>query len=277
MTLEIVVGDLIPDDVIEQINEQAVYKIVANIADGARDEWIRLAGQLLSASSRTDYIDAIQPVVHRPGFAMISLVGQPANLIENGISEVDLRDWLLGSKIPVAPRGQKGKRRAKAGHFYRSVPFRHATPTSIGVTGQPMGDPYRGVVKQSGALGRAVYNQAKNLVAGEKLPAHMRYGRGKKMSVPKLRAHHKTDIYAGMVKLRGAYKKTVQTGGYTTFRTISNATKAVEGTQKGGKPGLVGWIRPQTQGKALAPKVQTYIERVAPAAFQAYVAGLSGS
>ncbi len=219
---EIVVGDLIPDDVIQHLSEEAVYKIVGNIADGARNEWVRLAGEKLHGS-RNDYISSIQAVVHKPkGVAILSLVGQPANLIENGMDETDLRDTLLGPDVPVAEAGGKGKKRAKDGHFYRAVPFRHGTPGTGGSVGRAMGDAYSKVVKDSAALGRSVYRAAKNLGPAERLPAHTRYGRGKKLSVPKLREHHKTDIYAGMQKLRGAYAKAAQSQ-YQTFRTISEA------------------------------------------------------
>jgi hypothetical protein len=272
--LVITIGDLVPDDVLEQLNEEAVFQVVANIAEGARHEWIRLAGERLK-TSRRDYIGSIQPVVHRPGVAVITLVGQPANLIEHGSPEVDLRDWLLGPNVPEAPFGQKGKRRAKAGHFYRAVPFRHGVPGTGGAVGQAMGDPYSGVVKDAGALGRAVYGQAKSLKPGEALPAHMRYRRGKKV-VPKLRKHHKTDIYAGMRRLRAAYQVAVQSQ-YTTFRTISENVGPVQGTDKSGSPALVGWIRPRTEGIKLVPQVQAYIAKVTPASFQAYVGQLGGS
>lgn len=262
MTLEIVVRDLIPDDIIEMLNEDAVYQVVANIADGARQEWLHLAGKNLNTSSR-DYQNAIQAVVHRPGIALLTLLGQPANIIEHGSDAVDLRDWLLGPNVPEALPGQKGKRRAKDGSFYRAVPFRHGTPGTGGAVGRAMGDAYSGTVKDAAALGRAVYKAAKSLDPGERIPAHMRYGRGQKKTVPKLKAHHKTDIYAGMQKIRGAYDKVSQSQ-YQTFRTISTANTE-------------GWIRPATQAAGLVPMVQDYIERVAPAAFQAYVDSLGGS
>ncbi len=249
---EIVAGDLIPKALVDQLNDEAVYKVVSDIAEGARNEWVRLAGEHLH-SSRSDYIDAILPVAHRTkGIAIMTLSGAFPNMVENG---GDLRDILLGDNVDVAEPGNKGKRRAKAGHYYRAIPMRQQVPGTRGSGGQAMGDPYRDVVKNSATLGRAVYGAAKLLRPGQRIPAHMRYGKGKKLVVPKLREHHKTDIYAGMQRLRGAYQKAVQSQ-YGTFRTISQAQPD-------------GWII--TQGAELAPMVESYIERVAPSAFQAYV------
>ena len=259
--IEIIISDLVPAELIAQLSEEAVYQVVANIADGARDEWVRLAGATLN-TSRRDYLDSIQHTKHTPGVSLISLVGQPANLIENGGPEVNMRKWLLGPNVPVAPKGQKGKRLAKDGSFYRAIPFRHATPGTGGAVGRAMGDPYGNVVRDSKALGRAVYNQAKKLGPRERLQAGLRYGRGGKSMIPKLRKRHATDIYAGMQRVRGAYKETIQSQ-YMTFRMISTKNTS-------------GWMYPHREGKKLAEKVQTYVAKIAPQAFQAYVASLGG-
>jgi hypothetical protein len=267
--VEIVVGELIPSDIVQAFSDEAIIEVVANIANGARDEWIRLAGSELH-TSRRDYINSIQPVEHHPGVSVISLVGQPANLIEHGADTVDLRDWLLGPNVPEAPPGSKGKRRAKAGHFYRAIPFRHGTPGTGGAVGSAMGDPYKGVVGNAAALGRAVYKRAKELKPGETLPSHMRYGRGGKSVVPKLHKRHSVDIYAGMRRARGAYSAGSKGAGvvqssYITFRMISENSPSDK------------WIRPATQGINLVDKVQEYVSRAAPLAFQAYVDSLGDS
>ncbi len=249
--LETVVEDVVPKALLAALSEEAVEAVVGDIANSARNHWIGLAQSQLQ-TSRNDYVNAIQEVQFKPGMAVITLLGQPANMIENGSESVDMRDTLLGPNVPEAPFGQKGKRRAKAGHFYRSIPFRHGTPGTGGSVGKAMGDPYQGVVKDAKKLGRQVYKQAKKLKAGGRLPAGLAPLLNKKL--------HKTDIYAGMVKLRKTYKKATQSQ-YMTFRTISEANPS-------------GWIRPAKDGVHFAQKTADFVARLAPVAFQSYVNGL---
>lgn len=248
--LQVTVTDIVPKELLASLTEEMVEAVTGDITASARNHWIGLAQKNLH-TSRNDYVNAIQEVQFRPGVAVITLLGQPANLIENGGESVDLRKWLLGPNVPEAPFGQKGKRRAKDGTFYRAIPFRHGTPGTGGSVGKAMGDPYQGVVKDAKKLGRAVYNQAKKLKAGQRLPAGL---------AKKLKEHHTVDIYAGMIKQRKTYKSATQSQ-YMTFRMISQRHR-------------LGWIRPATQGVGFAQQTADFITRLAPVAFQSYVNGL---
>jgi hypothetical protein len=206
-----------------------------------------------------------------PGQAVISLLGELPNLIEHGMAATDLRLTLLGPNA-------KGKKRAKDGHFYRAIPFRHAVPggggqqeaaeaqgSKIGQNvGPAMGSAYGGVVADAKKLGRDVYRKASRLKASMGEPGtQTRWGKRLAERVggaPLLKPHHATDIYAGMVRQEKTYKGTTQSQ-YTTFRTISEANP-------------VGWIRPATEGKHLAERVAPFIEEIAPRAFEAYITGL---
>lgn len=253
MIISIELKDVIPSGVLAAISEEAVFGIVRDVMDGARDKWIQLANENLH-TTRDTYARAIQEVEYAEGTATLTLLGLLANIIEHGMPTTDLRDTLLGPNVPEAPFGQKGKRRAEAGHYYRAVPFRHQIPGSTGTQAPPMGDPYKSVLTNAGELGKKIYQEAKKLGPGQRLPAGL---------APKLKPHHATDIYAGMQKDRAAYNVAIQSK-YTTFRTISEAVST-------------GWIRPDTTpGAQLHKGVQAYIQRVAPMAFSQYVKSLGG-
>lgn len=266
MTLiEVDIPEIIPGELLEALSESAVQEVLASIAESARNHWIGLANKHLH-TSRNDYQRSIQKVQLMPGMAVISLVGQPANIIENGLGIIDLREWLLGAGVPVAPIGQKGKRRTADGQgYYRAIPFRHQTPGSEGTGAPRMGDPYRGHVADAERLGREVYKAARKLEPtkmasdGSRVVEHG--GRLPAGIAPKLREHHKTDIYSGMIRQQAAYKKSVQAT-YMTFRTIS--TRVPE-----------GWIRPPTQPRHFAKQTAQWVSRMAPQAFQAYVDGIN--
>ncbi len=259
--------NILPQGVLDALSPAIVDRIVVDIAEAARNEWLRLAGNELS-TTRRDYINGIQQVKSQHGQSVISLVGALPNAIEQGMDAVDMRDTLLGPHVPVVARGQRGKHAAvsKSGKwsYYRAIPFRHATPGTTGAVGPAMGSAYGGhdAVADAKKLGREVYKAAKKLEAtrsasgqkvayGGRLPAGL---------APKLRPHHATDIYAGMIKSQKTYEKATQSQ-YTTFRTISTANK-------------VGWIRPATQGRFFAKEVANFVQKIAPQAFSAYVESL---
>jgi len=275
MSVEFVgLESLIPEEITNQLSDSAVMEILQDIAEAARFEWDRLAKTELF-STRSVYRDAIQKIHYQPGQATIALVGVLPNLIEKGQDSYDMHDTLLGPDVPVAPLGERGKHRSRDGGFYRAVPFRHVTPTSGGASGSPMGRPYRGhdVIQDAKKLGRAVYKAAKKLEPSKSLPDKgMTYGGrlkttqekgGKGLFVPKLRPYHATDIYSGMIRAEKTYKSATQSH-YMTFRTIA---VDAEGIPKGSSP----WIRPQTAGRDFAKRVSQYVQKIAPAAFAAYL------
>lgn len=276
MTLiEVDIPEIIPAEILAVLDESVIQEIIALLANKARNHWLGLADKDLH-TSRNDYKDSIQNVELMPGMAVISLVGQPANIIENGLGVVDLREWLLGARVPVAPFGQRGKRQHSSGEgFYRAVPFRHQTPGTQGTGAPRMGDPYRGHVDDAEAIGRKVYNAARKLkptkmtsegprAVGEG-PEDERLPRLPAGLAPTLKSwqgvEHKTDIYAGMIRQEAAYQEKVQAA-YMTFRTIS--TRVPE-----------GWIRPPTQARHFAKRTAQWVARMAPKEFQKYVDGIN--
>lgn len=271
------IGDLIPAKVVGQLTQLNIDGVVANIAAAARNHWIKLAEKDTS-HLRFEYITGIQPIEMQPGQATVALVGELAHLLEDGDPKIlDMRTTLLGPNVPEAPFGRKGKRLAKAGHYYRAIPFRHMTlgrkDFPRGKThGQEMGSAYAGhsAVADSKKLGREVYNRARRLEATRSAPGErVAYGgrlkaeikvRGVKekgrATIPLLKEHHKTHIYAGMIRQRKVYERATQTT-FFTFRTIS---QAVNGES---------WMRGPITARKYAVEVQGFVQRLAPRAIQA--------
>lgn len=267
MTVDITnLDELIPSEILDALSPEVTQRVLADIADAARAEWIRIAGAELF-TTRRDYLAGIQPVEIKPGMAIISLVGQLPNIIEEGMDALDMHDTLLGPNVPISEPGRYGKHlKVMPGGglgYYRAIPFRHGSPGSGGAVGQPMGRQYSGhqAVEDAKKLGKKVYGAAKKLAAttsepmgktayGGRLPAGL---------APKLRSHHKTDIFAGMIREEKTYEKATQSQ-YMTFRTIST--------------GSPGWLRPATPGRFYSQQVGEYVQRLAPQAFAAFVEGL---
>jgi len=253
---------LVPVEMLAALGPRQIDQFTRNMAAAARDKWIMLAqaDNDYGSHMKEDYIHGIQePVVSR-GTAVISLVGTVANLLEHGDNGVDLRDLLLGDRVPVVPRGRKGgKHEAVAGGYYRAIPFRHRTPGTTG--GQQMGSAYSGQMGEGAAkkLGAEVYGRAMKLKAygtqGVK-PEDVRLPAG---MVGLLRDHHKTDIYAGMIRERKTYEKATQTQ-YFTFRTISDHTTDDRGRRVGAS---VGWRRGPIPARNFAQRVADYVAKIA--------------
>jgi hypothetical protein len=244
--------------------------ILDDLSEGARAKWISEARRRLGAS-RQDYIAGIQPVAGDQDMRVIALVGWLPNAIESGVDPFDLRETLLTGTSALA-------RRARDGHLYGHVPFRHGTPGSAGSVGAPMGRAYgphgeesRAIGGETGMmggdqvreLGESIYRAARRLrpsAAGEagtqwggRLPAGM---------APRLAPHHTTDIYAGMAKVQHKYAKRTQTT-YMTFRTISQA-----------KP--TGWRHPGIEARNLSDAVKGWIEDNAAAVVGAAIRNAMG-
>lgn len=199
-------------------------QVASQLATAARAEWIRLAGDELR-SSKNDYVRAIsEPVFSKKGMAFsISLEGALPNMLEKGWAGGDLRAFLDG-----APRA----RRSKAGHLYNIIPFRHGSP---GSGGRNVGKP----------MNSKVYDLAKRLGPGERLDS-------RKIMDPaiaaivrrKMAKHHTVGRYEGMIK----------SGGYMTFRVISEANPK-------------GWIHPGIRARRLGGKVQRFVGELMPHVF----------
>lgn len=267
--------EMVPQEAFAKLNKKALRGIVRDIASAARTYWVQLA-QKDKSSFANDYVRGIQSIKFSGNMAIITLVGEVPHLLEDGSPAVDMRTFLLGSRVPVVPRGERGKHENAQGGYYRAIPFRHTIPTSGKVVGQAMGKAYRGheAVRDARKLGREIYRLAKKLKAttsnpygettwGGRLRSQQArtYGIviGEGPMVPLLKPHHKTDIYQGMIRSTKVYKEREQTQ-YHTFRTISTT---------GGDPD--SWIRKPIQARHYADKVNEYVQRVAPMSLKAFL------
>lgn len=270
MTIETDLSGLIPKGFVEALGTDALKEVVDMVASNARDYWISLAEDL--TSTRAAYVNGIQPIADASseagGYAkVITLVGALANALENGQAAVDMHNTLLGPNVPVVKRGsgQKGKIAKKGGGFYRVIPFRHQAVGTDGMHGSPMGRPYIASLgtKEAAALGKRVYEMAKKLGPTTGEPGQkIRWGQRLTGDVgPKLREHHHSPIYQGMVRQQKTYKSATQSQ-FTTFRAIST--------------GSPGWLRKATPGLMFADKVKEFVEStLAPEAFQSLLQEVS--
>jgi hypothetical protein len=259
----IVLSDFVPEALLIAAHPDVIDRVLYDLASGARDFWLKRAGEKLHTTLR-DYVDGIQEVEVEPGRVTVALVGALANMIEDGAQPYDMHDTLLGPSVPLAGPGQRGKRVNKAGQFYRSIPFRHQVPGTLGKGGGAvMGSQYfrnSPMAKQLQAeLGKAIHKAAKKLAPTSGMPGAPTSWGGRLppgvAGVSKLKPHHTTDIYAGMVRQVKTYGKATQAT-YTTFRTISDAV-----------PGK--WLHPGIGAVNLADEVQKHVEAIAGDAFMA--------
>lgn len=259
------IGALIPPEVTVGLQPEAVTAVLGNIAAAARNHWIGLAEEDPS-SFRNDYIAGIQNVSMRPGTAVIALVGEVPHMLEDGRPREDLRDTLLGPNVPVVPVGERGKHLSADDEYYRAIPFRHMTPGAKRgkAAGRAMGKPYDAIMAEADAkkLGREVYKAAKALSASRTAPGGERvYGGRLKpgtAGAPLLKPHHKTDIYAGMIREEKKYKVATQVQ-YFTFRTISTGVRDQS------------WWRDPIRARRFAQDVADFAADLAPRAFRAYL------
>lgn len=244
----------------EILGQRLQYEMLSDVANQAHAKWEMLAKKGLH-TTRRDYLAGLQEVNIRQGVATISLVGLLPNLLEHGMDATDMHDTLLGPNVPSVPIGKRGKHPKKDGSgYYRAIPFRHATPGTTGAVGTPMGAAFAqhdftkapGVWAQgmrmgsSQEMGQNIYDSAKKLKATKGMPGGKATYGGRLAAgyAPKLKEHHATDIYAGMIKSQKKYVKATQSQ-YTTFRTIST--------------GSPGWMRPATAALNYAEQVKQSI------------------
>jgi hypothetical protein len=244
-----------------------VSTILDNVVQSARNHWIKIAKED-DSHLKLDYLRGIQPidVKGRKGTWTVSLLGELPHLLEDGDPELDMRDTLLGPNVPVVAVGNRGKHPSKKGEFYRAIPFRHTGPNSGSVVGQAMGSAYQGMlgVKEAKKLGKDIFKQAKALEASttERISNFYKTAWGGRLSkgvggVTKLKEHHTTDIYAGMVRMEKTYEKATQSQ-YMTFRTISTGKK-------------IGWIRKPIEARHYAEKVRLFVDDLILKAIDAFM------
>lgn len=245
------------------------------------DQWKDYAAQELN-STEQDYVEKALTEfggMQQSGLsAVITLADHPAiaGMLEHGSPPYDLRATILRE-------GTSNLKRSAKGHLYCHIPFRHGTPGTSGKMGGIPGthDVHQGggrsggytIRKEAKGVKRSVYAAAKaldrttTLVGDEGRQTHWgdRLGEGVG-GAERLRPHHVTDPYAGMVKVRkvgagGAKHST----GYYTFRTISTNPD----TERGGN-----WRHPGFRPRNFARKTVQWIEQVWPDVVSRVLRGL---
>jgi len=271
--------NLVPLELVYALSEENVVEVLHDVVDAARNYWVKLASEQFH-TTKTTYINGIQEVSWQGNEqAIISLVGVLPNILEQGMSQKDLHDTLLGPQVPTVPRGERGKHARAEGGSYRSIPFRHYTP-GAGAHGATMGSPLQKLMGTEWAneLGKDIYRAAKKLAPTLTDPYTGKTSWGERLDtenvrevetraqvyIPKLKPYHASNIYQGMVRMQKDYEKGSGST-YMTFRTIS---MDAEGESIGSSP----WIRPASPGAFLAKQVADHMTaRLAPMAFQKYV------
>lgn len=231
--------------------------IVVDLVWSIHSEILSLAQKRLTSSS-DDYKRGLQ----EPEFsikrrlpsnpttiATIALVGWFPNAVENGWDGGDMKASLLAGRN--AKKGENG--------MYNTVPFRHMGAGATGRHGAPMGSQFAkaGTMtrEESARLGRRIMRMTSraNMAGstthasatatkwGDRLPAG---------TAPKLRKHHKTDIYAGMVRMDKDYKSGSGTM-RMTFRRVSE------------KSDPRAWIHPGIEGRHLFRDAAKEVPRIA--------------
>ena len=130
-------------------------------------------------------------------------------------------------------------------HKYRFIPFTHTTPNAGHSQGQPMGYAYRDVVADSKALGKEVYQAARQLSATTSM---------------RVEAITETkDFRPVMHPSYGTTTKSTSTLRCIGRKSVSKckANLAVHNISYNQHPEPVGWIRPSIAARSLAPKVKT--------------------
>lgn len=246
-----------------------LQQTLPEVAEGIRNEIVSTAQRELGASGQ-DYAQGVTmlqyPVttakILRGGYvhvATISLTGWLPNAIENGLEPYDMKPALL--------QGRNAKI-AKDGTRYNTVPFRHQTPGTVGVAGAPMGsaEKRQGMSKtEAELLGKKIHREARKLKASTSQP-----GKGTQWGerlaarvggVKKLKPHHSTDIYAGMVRMEKTYREATQNQ-YRTFRRVSDRSPSAK------------WLHPGIQRRDFFGRAAKRVPAISGLIFNGAVAGV---
>lgn len=176
-----------------------------------------------------------------------------AEEIENGRPARDLKLMLNTSlKVRVNARGVR----------YLFIPFRHNTPGND-ATGPAMPDSIYALAQKLSASTITGQTTRKSGINGSDIKTKQplstpqnTYKWGDRLPsglAPKIKPEHKTDPYAGMVKMNTSTPGGSKSSVYLTFRTMSANSK--------------GWIVPAQPGQHIAEKVVNEMQPKAQAAF----------
>lgn len=195
----------------------------------------------LWSAEKIGYLESIEYQMINPFSAEIRSDFEKADEIERGRPARDLKRMLQTSKKT---------RISQKGYKYLIIPFRHNTPTASGEGAHAAQMPpsiyaMAKPMQQSFMLPPGTNKPATRLSASGHVVAQHSYSWGGRLPAglaPKKADHHKTDIYAGMVRMNTKPAGSKQgKSAYLTFRVMSEKSS--------------GWIVPAKPGLSLARKV----------------------
>jgi hypothetical protein len=275
-----------------------------DIAESAHDRWKTEARNRLSRRTAELYADNLQILDVAPGHVSVILIGSFPNMLEQGAPSWDMRSMLRTSA--KAKMGRNGYR-------YMVIPFRHQTPGTEGSAGAPMGSQFgdqaaavgqrvhneakklRGTLSGADAEAGIARLRLRDPEAAERHVQRLKQstrntlwggipeldtkpgvrGRLREGVSGKLRAHHATDIHAGMVRFEKTY--TAAKGShYMTFRVISENPDSMRDKRGAavyprGKAArartywvpakVANWIHPGLQALHLVDRVVDFVEQ----------------
>ena len=229
---------------------------VENVAAAGVERWQRAALKApLWDGERSAYAKSISYEMTGEYSAVVKSDYKYVEDIENGRPAYDMKKMLNTSmKVRV---GKKGR--------YLIIPIRHNTPGNSAHASAMPADIYDvasdltpsritgGGMRPSGTGAFDIGTKSPAMVPTRK---YVWGGRAPAGLAPKLKTHHKTDPYAGMVKMDTS-SGGQRSSAYLTFRVMSEASS--------------GWIRPAQPGLHIAKAVAESMQRTAEKAFAAAV------
>ena len=236
-----------PDEIAAKIDAFVLPRVaqaVSNIANKVQFDWKQAINNAkLWDQEKKAYMASITINMVTPMHAIVSSDYKYAEEIETGRPAKDLKKALLTSnKVRFVKNGKN------AGQRYLISPFRHNTegntalapamPSNVNKMAKMLSQSEvkkKHLVHNGGTGSNAKMIMRSKYKWGESLPAGL---------APKKAEHHKTDIYAGMVRMKTA------TGGssYLTFRVMGEWSS--------------GWIVPPQPGQYIAKQVAENIQPV---------------
>lgn len=218
---------------------QAVRMVAAAGAGMWRDRVLK-ARHLWDEGEKQPYIGAIKWAMDGPFAAEIDADDfEWADKIETGRPGRDLKTMLQTSQKTRISIGKK-----HAGQKYLIIPFRHNTPGNEALAPAMPQHIYDEVstFRMSRVLAPGSVNPATRISGSGHVVAQHSYKWGDRLSagwVPK-KPGHKTDIYAGMVRMKTSSGKQ-KSSAYLTFRTMGEWS--------------TGWLVPPRPGLYIAKQV----------------------
>ena len=230
-------------------------RMVQGLGAAAMAYWRREAQQHLRATSR-EYVQGLTSETGDRVFT-ITLDGVLPNLVEQGMSGGDMRQWMLNG--PRAKQGKKGK--------YLTIPFQHGTPgtTERNVGIQMPASIHAAARKLAPTLSRPARGAGggRTVKYGERLTEHnSRLNQhARKLLTTKMKPWHHSSVYRGMIREAKTFKKKTQTTGYMTFRTLSE--NVIRGETDAAGQATQHWFHPGISARHFAQKTQKHIRRIA--------------